>query len=523
MKKLNIDNMSKKEVIDIYKQCFDLFVENEQSYKPVYYINGYEIDRRNFVIFKQAYYEDYASRYEKDKYDQMMRIRRNNRYERAQSKFKEAFTAFINGQDTEEFYRKLADKTMVSLETVKRYPELYYEKYATDEERKIYQEKKGIRQDIRQTEKENNVREKYKYIFDVCVNSLFNEDKIEELTEKYGISPKTINNYVIKYCELYANEQELERYKNAKKQVLLDRKKSKMLEPTEKYVEIFNYIINSESIKDAVFYLSTNNINIDYLKENVNKFHEEYPELDLIKIRETLKYYKKYNEYKINQVFKLEQEKKTKEIQSKIHEIAAKQREIKKLKYKKYILSMINIIKNFNDGNYKNYLTYCTKKKIEPEKFITALRITKKVNEPIYNSYIDKVKNQNRRNYPNETLEISKLASNLKNGQVDILDFYDNSSMDLEKLQRIAKLVCNMEDYKIINSFIEKNSQKKEFNINNLLKSEFTIVSYGTVYEINEKNSRSALRYLEKNNYPINDITFLSAIRRIESVKKKVA
>ncbi len=532
MKKINIDNLTSHERKNIYKECFDLFVNNEQSYKPAYYINGYEIDRRNFVIFKQAYYEEYANFAERRKYDQMLLRRRNNRYEKVQSRYKEAFEAYINRRDSEDFYNKLATKSMVSVETAKKYPEFYYEKYATDEEKQIYENIREINLEQKKNIKELTVREKLKYMFDVCVNSGFDEEKIEMLTEKYSISPKTVRNYIIKYCEMYASEEELNRYKQVKQKVqetvieeqeeLIENSEVTEINEVPEYVKTFNKIIELNDIKESVTYLLNNNMDITYLKTSLKDFHMSFPNIDTLCIRNTLAYYERYLEYKKNNDVKTKQINKIKES---IKQLENKKRQLKIEKQKKMLLKLINIIKDYNMSNYKNYINYCAKKDITKQQFETALKITKKLSKPTYDKYVEKVKLQNQKQHPEKTLEITEMVKNIKQGNFELVNYYESTDMSFEDIFKFSKKILNNEDIEILQDFIDRNKPNPNFNINQLTKKDFVIMNYGEQEEITEEKSKKIIDFLTEKNIPINDKTYLSALRvlKTKNQKKKVA
>lgn len=521
MKKIIIDNLDKHEKKLIYKACFDLFVNNEQSYKPTYYINGYEIDRRNFVIFKQAYYDEYANFSERRQYDQMMIRRRNNRYEKVQSRYKEAFEAYINKRDTEDFYARLANKSMVSIETAKRYPEFYYEKYATDEEKAIYEDIKELNVEQKKNIKELTIKEKLKYMFDVCVNSEFDSEKIEMLTEKYSISPKTIKNYLIKYCELYASQEEIEAYKYAKRMYEEKNRKSidnKPIENKEPYVNIFNRILQIDNTREVIYYLLNQKMDVLYLKSSVEQFSNSFPERNIAKIKDALNHYEKYLEYKRISDIKEAKENKIKE---NIIKLEKKKQQLKIEKQKRIILKYIAIIKDYNNCNYKNYLNYCTKKNITKKQFETALKITKRFNKPVYDKYAEKVKLQNQKAYPDKTLEITSIVNSIKENNFELVNYYESTNMNFDEILSFSRKILKDEDIEILKNYIERNKPNPNFNIKDLTKNDFIIMDYGKQNEITEEKSKKIVSFLSDKNIPINDKTYLSALRILENKKQK--
>lgn len=524
MRKLNVDSLSKQEKIDIYKQCFDLFVNNEQSYKPIYYINGYEIDRRNFLIFKQAYYEELATYNEKKQYDQMLVKRRNKRYERVQTRYKEAFTAYINKTDSDDFYERLSLKSSVSLDTAKKYPELYFEKYATDEEKRMYIEVKNTKEETKEVIKEKNVREKLKYMFDLCINSNFDEAKIETLTERYSISPKTIKNYVLKYCEMYATEEELVSYNKARQNLLEKRKVISIPTSTEnnaRYVNIFNQLLICQNVKQAMYYLLKEKVDITYLRTSLNPYTISFPETNTKKLEIIIDYYTKYLEYKKNNDLKIEQARKINEIENKIKIVNIQKSKLKIQKAKKIITNLINVIKDYNASNYKSSISFCAKKNITIELFNKALEVVKKYNKTIYNQYIQKEKLQNQKANPEATLQIKQILLKIEEKDFEIIDYYKITNMDFDELLELSNRVCNTDEIKIIQDFVDKNKPKQGFDVNKILNKEFIMVDYGKTIKITGEVTQKIIDYLNKFNIPINDKTYISALRREVYVESK--
>lgn len=496
MKKLVYNNLTNEELYNISKLCFNLFLSTEYSYKPNYFIEGYEIDRSDFIKLKQTYYGNYANKEEQMLHDQMKANRRNVK---VQNRNKQAFEAYINNKATDEFYKKLAEDSNVTEKTIRNAPKKYYEDFATSEQKTLYEEKQKEIENQNHEQKIAQIREKLKYIFDICINSNFDVNQIEMLTEKYSISPKTVYNYVLKYCELYANEEELNRYKETKRKInktKATKQKSKTTLFIERLinltpVESVNYLI-AKKVSLAKF---INIINI-YLKENKNASSEE-----LTKI------YREYSKY-INK----RKEEKTKIIKS--------------------ITDAINLVNEYVESNYKNYKIFASKKGKTLEEFETSLKITKKYKEAIYKKFLEKqiliVKEKHKKENKEVAKIITTILEKLESGRLEILDYYDITNLSFEELLENAKLMCKKEEYNKIDNFVKSNIPDPQFDDKSLLKSNFTLMSYGNVIEFNPKYNKKVIEFLQKKNIPVNNVTFLSAVRKIESemnnkVMKKVS
>ena len=150
---------------EICKKCFEYFVDTKNVYKPSYNILKYTISRRQFLLYSEIYYNMLANIEEKSLYDNIIKTKKNNKFEQLKNKYREAFIKYIKNEDTEEYYDEVAISSRISVATAKRYPMHYYDKYATDKERQIFDKIRIQKKNQTLEQKEKQTKEKYKYIF----------------------------------------------------------------------------------------------------------------------------------------------------------------------------------------------------------------------------------------------------------------------------------------------------------------------------------------------------------------------
>lgn len=505
-----ISRLSKNDQIQLYKDCFDVFVDSQDTYKPIYNINGYQIERRYFLLYVQTYNDMYASYDERRLYNTITATKKDNKFEKLRNRYHEAFIMYIKNQDTEEYYEYLAKEARISIQTAKRYPSHYYDKYASDEERELFDQVKNDKVENAVEQREINNREKLKYIFDTCVNSKFNEDKIEELTEKYTISPKTVKNYLSQYYDMYASQEEKEKYNNVRIVIKKER------ENNARYVKIFNYILNEPSIsKSVIFLLEQKDITDTYLKTSINPYKLSYPGVDTTKIEKVIEQYTKYIQYREAKKVRDKQLQKIADTKEKILEKQKVAIEQKISKQKELIIGLVNLVKAYNKSQYKNYEQFCAKYKIKLPQFECAIRVTAKADKEVYEQYQNKTKIQNRKKYVNETKEILQVIDAIKqNEKFSLLDYYYITKRSLENLKEISKQICTIDEYNIIEQFYEKNKNEKTINPAVIIKAEYVINSYGEQIELDDNTRLQIVNSLKEDNIPITPKIYLEAVRR---------
>lgn len=497
-----IAQLPKHEQQSLYKKCFDLFVDNQDTYKPTYSVNGYQIERRYFLLYVQTYYNLYSSHDERRLYDTVVSAKKDNKFEKLKTRYREAFMMYIRHQDTEDYYEYLANEARISIQTAKRYPFHYYDKYASDEERQMFDEVKNVKVEATVEQRENNTKQKLKYMFDSCVNSKFSEDTVENLTEKYSISPKTVKNYVNQYYDTYANNEEKNKFQEIKQEI------KKQRENNSRYVKIFNYILDNPSLDKSVVYLLNQRVSATYLKTSINPYKQTYPDVDTSKIEKVINSYIKYLEYR-----------KQKQIQKQeMSKMIEKQKQVveqKIVKQKELILNLVQLVKAYNKSQFKSYEQFCTKYKIKPTQFECAIKVTAKADKEVYKQYLNKIRMQNRKKYSDETKIILKLIANIKeNTKYSLLDYYYMTKNNLEELNLIARKVCTIEEYTLFNKFYEKYKNEKTVNPAIIIKAEYTINSYGEQIELDDNTRQNIINTLKENNIPITPKIYLEAVRR---------
>lgn len=513
-----ISKMSESQKKQIYKKCFYDFIEHKNTYKPVYNLGSFQVDRRHFLLCVESYCELYASYEEKRLYKTVISFTKNNKFERLKNKYQESFIMYLKGTDTEEYYTSLAQESRISIETAKRYPFHYYEKYASDEEREMFDQVKLEKKEQSNNQKEEETKEKLKHMFDTCVQSNFDEEKIDGLTEQYSISPKTVKNYINNYYDKYATDTEKEQYQVAKQ---------KQKENNARYVRVFNHILKMNKIEDILLYLvNQKNLNRTYLKTSINPYIMSYPDVDVNRLNQIIDTYYNYISYR----------NKKEEMDRKKIEQTKKEIELEKAtitnkieKQKQFALQLIKLIKKYNSSEYKSYIDFCKDNKISLKNFEYALKLTAKIDKKTYAMFINKARKQNREQYADEYLVMQKLITGLKtNKKFGLLDYYNITKISLDELNIIAKKICGSEDYKIFERFYQKYRNERTVNPSTLIKASYMINSYGNQIELDDKTRFSIIENLKKQAIPINKVTYLEAIKKeiekSESIQKvKVA
>jgi len=507
-----ISNMTESQRKQIYKMCFYAFIENKNTYKPVYRLNGFQIERRHFLLCVESYCNLYATYEEKRMYKEVIGLTKNNKFERLKNKYQEAFVMYLKGEDTEDYYYSLAQESRVSVETAKRYPFHYYDKYASDAERELFKKVKIVKKEQDSSEKEEATKMKLKHMFDTCVQSNFDEEKIDNLTETYSVSPKTIKNYINSYYDRYANDEEKEQYQIAKQ---------KQKENNARYVKIFNHILKMNKIEDILLYLvNQKNLNRTYLKTSINPYVMSYPDVDVNRLNQIVDTYYNYISYRNK---KQELDKKKIEQTNKEIEREKQVVNIKIEQQKQLALQLIKLVKKYNSSEYKSYIEFCKDNKIDLKRFEYALKLTAKIDKKTYAIFVSKTRKQNREKYGKEYLVMKELIEGLKtNKKFGLLDYYNITKISLDELNIIAKKICNSEDYKIFEEFYQKYRNERTINPATLIKASYMISSYGDQIELDDKTRLSIIANLKKQNIPINKVTYLEAIKKeIEKQEEK--
>lgn len=496
----------------LYKDCFYALIEDNNKYKPIYNVKGMKLDRRTFLLCVDAYYDTYATVEEKRIYNKIINGQKNNKYEQLKNKYRESFIMYINNEDTEDYYISLAEQSRISVETAKRYPFHYYDKYASDEERELFDKVKIVKKEQDSVEKEESTKEKLKYMFDTCVQSNFAEEKIDNLTEKYSVSPQTIKNYINSYYDRYANAEEKEQYNIARQ---------KQKENNARYVKIFNHILKMNKIEDILLYLvNQKNLNRTYLKTSINPYVMSYPDVDVARLNQIVDTYYNYISYrnKKEELAKKKIEQTNREIEREKQVVNIKIEQQKQL-----ALQLIKIVKKYNFSEYTSYIEFCKDNKIDLKRFEYSLKLTAKIDKKTYAIFVSKTRKQNREKYDKEYLIMQELVEGLKtNKKFGLLDYYNITKISLDELNIIAKKICNSEDYKIFEEFYQKYRNERTINPATLIKASYMISSYGDQIELDDKTRLSIIANLKKQNIPINKVTYLEAIKKeIEKQEEK--
>lgn len=511
-----MNNLS-NEQRELCKNCFNYFVDSKNVYKPTYNISKYQISRRQFLLYAEIYYNLYATEIEKNMYDNIIKNKKNNKFEQLKNKYREAFIMYIKNEDTEEYYNDVALSSRISIQTAKRYPMHYYDKYASDEERKIFDQIKKNKQEKNILNRQNQTKEKYKEMFDTCVESNFDEEQIDNLTEKYSVSLKTVKNYTNNYYDKYATKEEQEKYQIAKE---------KHKENNARYVKIFNHILSMDKIEDILLYLiNQKNLNRTYLKTSINPYSISYPNADINKLNKIIDIYYNYVEYR-NKKEKLKKQQKEEKIKKEQQEKKIISNKI--LEQKRKIINLVKMVKSFNQSDYLSYIEYCKDNNISLKNFNCALKVTFKIDKKTYLEFINKLRKYNQKKYIKEFTILSEIIINLKNNdKFGIIDYYNMTKINLNELNMIAKKVLKKEDYLIFSEFYEKYKNDELINPNILIKASYMINSYGNQVELTKEQKSNIIDYLSKNEIPITKYTYLEMIKRtIEEKpkqKKKVA
>ena len=496
---------------EICKKCFEYFVDTKNVYKPSYNILKYTISRRQFLLYSEIYYNMLANIEEKSLYDNIIKTKKNNKFEQLKNKYREAFIKYIKNEDTEEYYDEVAISSRISVATAKRYPMHYYDKYATDKERQIFDKIRIQKKNQTLEQKEKQTKEKYKDIFDVCVKSDFDDNQINNLTEKYSVSSKTIKNYTNNYYDKYATSDE----KNK-----CDEAKIKHRENNARYVKIFNHILNMDKMEDILLYLiNQKNLNRTYLKTSINPYVISYPETDVNKLNKIIDVYYSYIDHRN----KKEDAIKLKKEEENIRKTQAKKNiSDKMLKQKQTIMDLIKIIEDYNESSNLDYRIYCKEKNISIKKFTIALKITAKFDKKNYLKFIEKLRKYNQKLYNKETQIIFRIIIEIRNNEkFGIIDYYNITKINLNELNIIAKKVCTKTDYVIFNEFYEKYKNDELVNPSLLIKASYLINSYGNQVELDRKQKIKIINSLVKEDIPITKYTYLEMIKKELEEKPK--
>ena len=503
--------MLSKEQIEICKNCFNYYIDTGNIYKPFYNILKYQISRRQFLLYSEIYYNNCADNQERIMYENIIKKGKNNKYEQLRLKYYDAFLTYIKNEDTEEYYKDIALSSRVSIATAKRYPIHYYDKYASDSERQIFDEIRIKKKNQEREQKENKVKEKYKKIFDTCVESDFDEKEIEKLTEKYSISPKTIKNYTNNYYNEYATKEEKK---------ICDESKIKHKENNARYVKIFNRILTMDKIEDILLYLiNQKNLNRTYLKTSINPYVISYPDTDVNKLNKIIEVYYNYISHRNEKetIIRLKKEAELKKIEEQ-----KKIQNDRLYDQKRRITNLMKIIRNYNETDYLNFVNYCEENNISLKKFDLALRVTSKIDKQTYLKFIKKIRKYNQNLYSEETPIIFELIIELKNNEkFGIIDYYNITKINLNELNMIAKKVCTKTDYIVFNKFYEKYKNDELVNPSLLIKASYLINSYGNQVELDRKQKMKIINSLVKEDIPITKYTYLEMIKKELEKKPK--
>ena len=367
--------------------------------------------------------------------------------------------------------------------------------------------KYGIRSySIGRTEEERNIT--LKYIYEKFIES---EGIVGELVSEFKLSPKQIGNYAAKYYEYNIENQNQEKKKFDKKKAIYSYTFDKLKEKNTKE-EIISLLDSCGiSIKNLKSYI--NSYLIVYIKPNT---FEEYKKEEGT-ILKKLEIYSKY----LSQ--KKEKEK------EKIEEEEIKQKEEDNLEDAIKYISMFIDSKEFHSVK-----AFCSFIKINESTFNNYVNIIKNRNQELYEKYKETTERNIKQNFAINASIVRKIVSMLKNGieengvkrKFDILDYYQNTKLSFDNLNKIAVRICSKQELNPLKRFIKDNSKyttgvanieetimKEKVEINHQLdKNGMPIPGTGEIFD--DESKIKIINYLKENNIPLNMKTYTLARRR---------
>lgn len=324
-------------------------------------------------------------------------------------------------------------------------------------------------------------KEKLKYCFDICVRKKFENKEIKTLAQKINTSTTRIKSNAKKYYDNFATEEEKKEYDALYNQ---KNKQDKKIETEE--IMLFEKILNSSCKEEYINEYKNSKLSTNRLKQKVNKYLKKLKtetnitKEEIEKIRQilniTILEYEKF----------LKEEKETKEQEQ--------EKEKDKLlpKAETFVAMII-------DSDNLSYEQISNKYNITKEELKYYIEIVKEKNQPLYEEYINKIREIKTKKYHQAIEKLKEICKILKKDiennnekRFNILDYYIITKIDLSEMLKIAKNECTQEEYYLFKMFCEDNNNLNKINIKAIME-----------IEEDKERTENIISYMKENKLPM--------------------
>ena len=233
-------NIEKKK--EFLHECYKTFINLYHKSKSNYVVLDVKVTREDLVQLKNIYLKNFGN-------DQERRLANKKAFESEKEagnkkidRYEKAFNLFIVSNNFEKDALYLAQTYAVKKSTVLNYPKIYFEKYASPEEKKRYLNKLNINN----LDFEKTIAYKKKKAYVHFIKNRCSILKMIELTAELNVSYDTL----MRYVDSYANSINSESLKEYKKHVNTKESVSSLEKIETKY--FYDLIIRNKANKDLL-------------------------------------------------------------------------------------------------------------------------------------------------------------------------------------------------------------------------------------------------------------------------------
>lgn len=197
----------------------------------------------------------------------------------------------------------------------------------------------------------------------------------------------------------------------------------------------------------------------------------------------------------------------------------------------------ISWVRKFVKSN-KSILEFCEINKLDDKEFNSFVKVVLKNDKKLYDEYLAVVKKRKIDYFVNLLSFVLPMIDVIKNGifnedgnkrKFDILDYYEYTDIDIKQMKILSYEMfkngyLKENDYDILSDFLKKQINSLSVSgRNNLLEINFSFggkydnknrLIPGTVKTVDFDEKINVLEYLDKRNIPVNNLTYVVAIRR---------
>lgn len=352
-----------------------------------------------------------------------------------------------------------------------------------------------------------------KFCYDISEEYKWINIEIDDYCNKHNIIPLSLKNMAREYTleVLKLDENKREEHWNKK---LAYRKDYNLNQAKDigAFAKMFIQLSEIDGNEEVIKFLESIDKKSNKIKQELVKFISSYNISDDVK-NNLINKVEIYHDYLVNNR-KMAQEKKKEEEQDKY--------------IKENLETARSIINEYINSQYEDIVTYCDNINLDKKMFDKYLNLIKENDEKIYNNYLEHEERVKKQQHDDLVFRALKVIDMMKNGvdqngikkEFDLIDYYRYLPLGFDRMLRIVRDSINIEDYKLLGSYIETVKTDRELSENeiNCIYNTKTITGIqfdeekkiipGTGREITKEEKQNIINYLKVNNIPVTNKTY---------------